>query len=692
MRYLKIKWLVMLFICGLLLGCGFSQSRAEESKSPQQAAEETSEWQTVGREVEPEQNEPLVQYETEGDLSLGYRWVSSKDNLKAAEFISPHSSLILGVDLLACPLPYRYHLNAELLSKYDYYMDTGFAYKDLVLFRDILVGVQHNLQHFPIQFEEMPGYFGYDERNGDENYYVDFLSNLLSLRLKAPDYPLHAFVNHRHIERDGRVQQRFFRYAYDEPMTRDPALKTSESRDLDWTSDAERYGVNSHLGPIEIEYTYDRSEFEPNGKSFLTDSYSYDDTTPDYSPFHIDEPAGTYSHHVIPETESSAHAVKIHSSYTGGIVTAATLANLKQKNNYSGTESTTWKGAFDFTWIPKPRLSLFFKYRHTDVDMDTPDTVRLTNLDTGNKIQPYDVRQGISYNKDIITLSGRYKPLNILSLYANYKFSYLERKNLDEWWGLIPGHSSIHSIDVKAKVKPLEKLKLTADYEYKNYDQPAYNSTPDRSNKLRLTTTYTPSPTLNIYLEYILYDTKRGSLQYLNSDFSLTEMGFNRDGKQNQFLASLTTELSPKVSLTASWFFQRWRIEQDLAYGKMLDFYTFDQPYIDFGAPYTDKSNSFILSLQYVPWEDITVVAELSHTISKGTTDYADVVGGSPFSLSTFSDVEITETAFSFDIVKRFAKKWEIGLKSYANLYNDRLSDIWDGKIFVSTFNVKRFF
>jgi hypothetical protein len=371
MRCRQLNWIANVYILGLVLCCGIS---------PVLAAEKPLEWQTGGTEVRPEQNEPLIQYETEGDLSLGYRWVSTEDALKAAEYIYPHSSLILGLDLLSCPLPYRYHLNAELVSKYDYYTDAGFAYKDLVLFRDILVGVRHNLQHFPIQFEEIPGNLGYDERNPLEYYYVNFFSNLLSLRLKAPDFPLHAFVNYRHVERDGEIQQRFFRYAFDEPMTRDPYLKTSETRVLDWSSDAERYGVNSHLGPMEIEYTYDQAKFDPSGKSFLTDSYTYDDTIPDYSPFYIDEPSGTYAHHVVPETESSAHAVKIHSSYTGGIVTAATLANLKQKNNYSGTESTTWKGVFDFTWIPKPRLSLFFKYRHTDVDMDTPDTVRLTNL------------------------------------------------------------------------------------------------------------------------------------------------------------------------------------------------------------------------------------------------------------------------------------------------------------------------
>jgi len=625
-----------------------------------------------------EQEGGLVQFETVGDFFLGYRFVSSEDSLKAAEYIYPHSSVTLGMDLLSCPLPYRYHVNAELLSNYDFYTDAGFAYKDLVLFRDILVGVHHNLQHFSIAFgpdsELHP--VTWDDRNKQDNYYVDFASNLLSLRLKAPDFPFHTFVNHRHVERDGRVQQRFFQYSVD-----DQHEKISEFRDLDWTSDAIKLGANSHLGPMEMEYAYDQAEFDPAGSKHLSDNFMYD-TEPDL-----------YVHHVVPETESSGHSVKLHSSYTGGIVTAATLASLYQKNNYSGTESTTWKGAFDFTWIPEPRIALFFKYRHMNEDLDTPDSITLTGL-TNGVVNSFPIRQGISYGKDIFTLSSRYRPSSILSMFANYEFSYVERTDVTDWM-VVPGHSGIHKVNLTARLQPLERLQIRARYEYNNYNQPAYNNTPDSSNKLRLTTTYTPSDSLSLYLEYLLTVTNRDSLRYLyllDDQLIPVEGSYERDGRHHQLLASIVKALTPKVSLTASWFYQRWKIEQDLAFGRLDTNGLSTSPYEDPGVPYVDESNSFTLSLLCEPQEDLTVGADLTYTLAKGTSAYADVVGGAGYSLSSYSNVKSSETSVSFNISKKVFKVWEIGLRSFMNFYDDQESDVLDGKVSVTTVNVKRFF
>ncbi|MFH1020265.1 MAG: hypothetical protein V1782_06580, partial [Pseudomonadota bacterium] len=261
--------------------------------------------------INQEKGEPHVFYETSGDFTLGYRWLSSEDSLEAADYMYPNSSAAFGLNLLSCPLPYRYHVNAEFLSSYDFYTDAGFAYNDLVLFRDILVGVQHNLPHFNYHFSGETPELSYSDRNPGDKYYTDFTSNLSSLRLKAPDFPLHAFVTHRHVEQDGRVQQRFLLGSFDS------AGMVSQSRDIDWTSNALKLGANSHIGPFEIEYANDQARFLPGHSNILYDNYPVSGT----------RPADIYPHNVVPETESSAHSVKLHSSYTGGIVTAATLSN-----------------------------------------------------------------------------------------------------------------------------------------------------------------------------------------------------------------------------------------------------------------------------------------------------------------------------------------------------------------------------
>jgi hypothetical protein len=665
MRFNKKNWVLNAFVLGLALGCGVFPGMAAEDRPPPQDAVAV---------VNPDQEEPTVVFETEGDFFLGYRWVSTEDSLKAAEYIYPHSSFSFGLNLLSCPLPFRYNVNAAFISKHDFYSDVGFAYKDLVLFRDILVGVHHNLDHYNFKFDDEPLPKIHNDENPADYYYIDFVSNLMSLRLKAPDFPFHTFLNHRHVERDGRIEQRFLLGYFDQ------FEKVSESRDIEWKSNAVKLGANSHLGPVEIEYAYDEAEFNPGPNNILYDIYP-EFVGPPYRPEDI------YPHNVIPETESSAHTIKMHSSYTGGIVAAATLSNLFQKNNYSLTESTTWKGAFDLSWIPDPVIGLFFKYRHRDMDIDNPDVVTLKGL---NNSIDYSVRQGISYDKDVFSLSTRYRPMQRLSLYAGYEFSQLDRQDVTEWLILTP-QTKIHSIDLKAQARPLDKVTVKAIYEYKNYDQPAYNTTPDKSNKLRLTTTYTPSPSLNVYLEYILFLTERDPLRYLNGDPpDLLETG-GRDSRGDQILASLSTAISPKASLTFSWFYQRWDIEQDLIYGKWPG--TGDPPFfMDTGVPYTDKSNSFSLSLHYMPRQDFTVAADLTYTIGEGTTEYGDVLGGAPFSLSTFSNMETSETIFSLDLAKKLPKDWEIGLRLYFDVFNDKVFDLLDGNVFTTTFSLKRYF
>ncbi|MFH1216977.1 MAG: hypothetical protein V1706_10805 [Pseudomonadota bacterium] len=657
MRYLTTKAVLTAVAVWLVLFCGVSVVMGAEENN------------NTGNE------DSSVYYETEGNYFLGYRFVTDDDSLKAAEHMYPHSSPTFGLNLLSCPLPYRYHVNAEFLSSYDFYADTGFAYKDGILFRDILVGAHHNLEHLNYLYSGETG-LAYNDLDPTDIYDVDYTSNLLALRLKVPDYPLHAFINQRHIERDGRIQQRFLIGSFNQ------INKTSESRHINWKSDAYKLGANSHAGPVEIEYTYEHSKFNPGSNNALYDYY------PDYTAALYSRPADTYPHNVVPETESSANSLKFHSSYTGGIVTAATISNLHLKNNYSGAESSTWKGAFDFSWIPEPIFGIFFKYRHRTMDMDTPDVMTLAGL---NNSLPYSVREGISLDKDVFSLSARYKPLRVLSLYATYEFSHLKREDYAEWVAL-PGESSIHSLNLTAHLRPLGKMKIKAMYDYKNYIDPSYNNTPDSSNQVRLTTSYILSPRTVAFLEYLRAETERDSLHYLNSDPAVLMESGEREGKHDQFLASLTTTFTPEINLTASWYYQRWEVKQDLQYGRWLTTDVVGLPFIDSAVPYTDRSNSFSLSLQYMPWQDLTFIAGLTYITAKGESSYGDPVGDASFALSSFSELKINETIFSFDVVKRLSKEWEIGVRTWLDIYDDKAYDFADGKVLTTTVSLKRYF
>ena len=173
---------------------------------PLSANEDVIDGETVEEGDTPE--DPL-HYGPEGSYYFGYRWVSHEDSFKAAEYQYPHSSVIFGIDGLAALLPHRYHLNAEFLNKKDFYGDFGYAYSDLVLFRDVFVGVRHNLDHFNYQYPGVPPIIRYNDRNAGDRYSVDYFNNALSLRLKTPDFPFHVFFANRYVEREGTVEERF---------------------------------------------------------------------------------------------------------------------------------------------------------------------------------------------------------------------------------------------------------------------------------------------------------------------------------------------------------------------------------------------------------------------------------------------------------------------------------------------------
>jgi hypothetical protein len=80
------------------------------------------------------------------------------------------------------------------------------------------------------------------------------------------------------------------------------------------------------------------------------------------------------------------------------------------------------------------------------------------------------------------------------------------------------------------------------------------------------------------------------------------------------------------------------------------------------------------------------VDADVTYTMTTGT------VGGTYIPLSSFSNQEAEETAFSLDLTKNFPNAWEIGLRTYLNIYNDKTSGLLDGNVFTSTFLVKRYF
>ena len=90
------------------------------------------------------------------------------------------------------------------------------------------------------------------------------------------------------------------------------------------------------------------------------------------------------------------------------------------------------------------------------------------------------------------------------------------------------------------------------------------------------------------------------------------------------------------------------------------------------------------------------LTADLSYTIADGEYQPGVAIQGDTSSLGSFSSMKTTETTVSVELAKKVLQDWEVGLKFYADFYNDKFSDDTaehqDGELYITTFSLKRYF
>ena len=64
----------------------------------------------------------------------------------------------------------------------------------------------------------------------------------------------------------------------------------------------------------------------------------------------------------------------------------------------------------------------------------------------------------------------------------------------------------------------------------------------------------------------------------------------------------------------------------------------------------------------------------------------------SSLSLDSYSVLEARETIFSIEAAKKLPRDWEVAVKFYMDVYDDRVGDVLDGDLYVTTLSLKRYF
>ena len=643
--------ILVLLIVGLCIAGAYAQE-AEQSPSPDV------------EQVEPEVAEHYVFPVIKPEISLtgGYRYVHLNGSSRVEEYEYLHNSLVLGGELRTVSMDHRLHLDLEVRNEKDYYGDISYAYKDLILFRGVNSTLFHNLDNISL-FKFSPPPVLADNMDPDGKYGIKVGISSLLLRFKTPDFPAHLYFEGNFVDKDGTAQQMF----YHQFLDRTKNTRTSDRRDIDLLTSVYTVGANSHLGPIEADLSHSEKRFDVSGDKVLVDSFDATAGTPSRT-------KGDYFHNSIPELKSSTNTLKLHTTYTGGLVGSATFSKTDKENRDSRATAEYLLAAGDISWMPMTRLTFFVKYRHQERDVDNPDTVTVQNLTDLSKYS-YAVRDSISSISDSVTGVARYRPLKGVMLKADYTYEDIRRNDAEDWLA-IPDSTQRQKLSLSGDVKIMSGLKLRAKYTHKDINNPSTNMEPDHSNEGLLTLSWLPLPGLNTFISYAIKEEKRDTVDFVNYDTGEVETADNRKVNDDRIIGTVSYVLLRNLSVTASYAYIHNKVRQDIRLSPD------DPAYWDSQVPYKTTARSYSFDVHYSPKSFISLDAGINHTKSQGMfyTSASNLQN-----IPVFSDLKTRETTYFASGEYQFKGGFSAGLQYRYSTLKDLLdspyNEIDDGRV-----------
>ncbi len=582
----------------------------------------------------------------EGFIGPAYNWVQADGNTRADEYEYLKSSFGGDVHLEYDPLPQRFSLETHYLNQKDYFGEMDYAYRDIVLFNFLARGVYHNLDHLRFGTDDLttpsPSFTDLDP-NGQ--YALENALRRASIRFKTPDFPFHIYADATTVDRTGTIQQRFLR-GFTGGLD-----KVSQSRDLDWSSLEARVGLNSHLGPVEVDYNHSEKKFEARGPDkILYDVY----------------PSFTAPHNEVPDLKSSADTVKIHTSYTGRVVAAAGYSSGDKKNQDSGAKVDFNNSAGDLTLTPVAGLLLVMKYRHYELNEKTPDTVTVPGP---AGLNTFAVRAPISSKRDLVTGAVRWRVTSDLTARGEYALDSVDR-NIGtgaDAWEVAPRTTKVTS-KLGLNYRIVSKLALRADYSAAQIENPAYPDDPDRINAGTLGVTWTPVPGVIAFASY-------GNVQQNRTMLTAPLADGSRKTNRDQALGSVTFLAGSRTSITASYFYYNNKTKESLTFVNDSGNFILED-----SVPYGDTSEVYSLSASQALAEGIVVTADASRSYSRGRFRVDGSVSGTT-GIDTLSDIKVVEDILTAGLEVQFNQNTGGEFRYQYRHYDDQIDNTQDGRV-----------
>jgi hypothetical protein len=594
----------------------------------------------------------------EGKINLGYRSITDRGNTVAGEYEYLKSGPIGSLDMEWDPLPHRFVIESTFLNTKDYFSELNYAYKDIVVVNGYARELFHNLNHVSFGIDDpATSSPSFTDLNPNDLYGVSNQFRRAFLRLKAPDFPFHVYAEVRTVDREGDIQQRYLR-----ELSGSLDL-VSKTRTIDWNTEELRVGANSHLGPIEVDYSHTEKKFEAIEGKVLSDTY-----TAGLNTFSV-------PHNAVPDLKSSWDTLKVHTTYSGKVVLSGTYSSGDKKNKDSATTEKFTNTAGDFTFMPITSVLFAVKYRHYDQDVTNPATA---NNITAAGATPVSVRDSISSSRDVVTGSIRYRATDHLSFRGEYGTDTTDRTrglvdstlpfppaDAQAYW-LVPASTTKSTAKLGVTYYIMRKMTFRADYTAVSVDNPAYATDPDKSSSSRASLTWMPLTWFNTLLSYGIVNEKRDQL-------GAPLGGGSRDSEHDQGLASMTFLVGKRSSITASFSHYQNKVDQTVSEDVGAVAYA-----LDGGVPYNDVANVGTLSATVAPMNGVNITASGSKCYSRGNFRLA---GANNAGIAELSDLKVVDSVYTGGIEMQHTRNLGSEIRYQYRNYDDQIDNTQDGRV-----------
>lgn len=457
---------------------------------------------------EPESDDIPVATTNYASLSSGYRFVSPDGPGAAADpYGRLKSGTLFGLEAGTVGKDLKLTLDGQFLHQDDYLAEMLLDYGGLVRLNAVGSTLWHNLLRERIN----PSVLGVIEQDTGRIYGVRSTQTEANSRIKLGNNPLHLNLGYWQLSREGVEQIRFSDHYWG-----GTGNIITAARSVDSITREGKLGLDAHLGPVDLDYSLQVRDFSSHAPD---QSYNYANNA-----FGALIP-GSHIHDAIPDSRVTTNTIRLHSDLSGGLIATAAYSLTQRENNGGHGEAQPSRRpqdqiqsvAGDISYTASTRHSVTLKYRHQEIDRDSPATVTYPYAQVAPGAGVYTATQGVllvrpgtNLVKDILTLSAIFHPYPKMIYRLEYSAELEERENVpnrqsaaDSTTDLHTDRRQTHTGTVSLYWRPANGVKVNGSYSYAACDNPAYGASFGDRHIGKLLLTYTRSGKWGVTGSYI---------------------------------------------------------------------------------------------------------------------------------------------------------------------------------------------